>query len=44
MLLFVYARSRETFGDTQKTVEETIVVTVEETNTGFCIRNNLLRQ
>ena len=37
MLLFVYNRSREIFGNAQ----ETFLFTVEKTNTGVYVRNNL---
>ena len=37
MLLFVYNRTRETFGNAQ----ETFLFMVEKTNTGVYLRNNL---
>ena len=37
MLLFVYNRSRGIFGN----VQETFLFTVEKTNTGVYVRNNL---
>ena len=37
MLLFVYNRGREIFGNAQ----ETFLFTVEKTNTGICVRNSL---
>jgi len=37
MLLFVYKRSREIFGNAQ----ETFLFTVKKTNTGVHVRNNL---
>ena len=37
MLLFVYNRSREIFAN----AEETFLFTVEKTNTGVYVRNNL---
>ena len=40
MLLFVYSRSREIFGNAEKT---SISIRLEKTNTDVCIRNNLFR-
>ena len=39
MLLFVYNRSREILGN----AEETFLFTVEKTNTGIYVRNNIFR-